>query len=128
MNTTYKHLLVAIAWLSGWPLVFTPLFVKGVLPAAPVYTIGVTLIWGLGLIACFTSWAWRDAPAHGKPQAAALWFTAGWLLVFVLAMFPYLFYTRGVKDGIYASAQFFAACVVGLTVFTGVGMVSRLFI
>ncbi len=128
MDFTRKYLLAALAWLIGWPLVFVPLFVKGVLPPSQLYTAGASVIWGLGLVACFGAWAWRDAPAHGKPRNLAVLFTAAWLLVFLLAVFPYLFVTRGPRQGWRASLYFTGYCLACATCFAGVGMVSRLFI
>ena len=126
MNSTHKHMLAALAWLVACPLVFVPLFVKGaVAPTGMNFSIA-TIIWGLGLVACFGSWAWRDAPAHGKPRSLASAFTAAWLLVFVLAVFPYLFVTRGARGGTAASLKFIAYCVGCAAVFTAVGMLSRL--
>lgn len=62
-------------------------------------------MWAAVLIGTFASWALRDAPAHGKPRSIALVFTAAWLLVYFLAVFPYLFATRGIKGGAVASLK-----------------------
>lgn len=43
--------------------------------------------------------------AAGKPRSIAWVFTAAWLLVYFLAVFPYLFATRGVKGGAAASVK-----------------------
>ena len=126
MNSTHKHMLAALAWLVSCPLVFVALFVKGVAPPTGINFSIASLVWGLGLVACFGSWAWRDAPAHGKSRSVGMAFTAAWLLVFVLAMFPYLFVTRGARGGLAASLKFIAYCVACAAVLMAVGMVSRM--
>ena len=128
MTRTQQHLLIALAWMVGWPLIFTPLFIKGIVPPSHIYTVGATIIWALGFITCFTSWAWRDAPEHGKPRMAVCLFTAAWCVVFALAMFPYLLYTRGMKPGAIACLQFFGFCVVCAGAFFGTSLISRMFI
>ncbi|CAN5533599.1 hypothetical protein BH11PSE7_BH11PSE7_11300 [soil metagenome] len=126
MTSTHKHMLAALAWLVGCPLVFVPLFVKGMATPTVVNLSIASVIWGLGLVACFGSWAWCDAPAHGKSRSVAMAFTAAWLLVFVLAVFPYLFITRGSREAMAASLKFIAYCVACAAVFMAAGMVSRL--
>ena len=128
MTSTHKHMLAALAWLAGCPLVFVALFVKGIAPPTGMNFSIASVIWGLGLVACFGSWAWRDAPAHGKPHSLAMAFTSAWLLVFVLAVFPYLFVTRGARKGGAASLKFIAYCMGCTAVFMAVGMVSRHFL
>ena len=121
-------MLTALAWMVGWPLIFTPLFIKGIVPPSQIYTVAATVIWALGFIACFASWAWRDAPEHGKTRLAVGLFIAVWCAVFALAMFPYLFFTRGMKAGTIASLQFFGFCVVCAGAFFGTSLISRMFI
>ena len=118
-------MLAALAWLVVCPLVFVALFVRGVAATTGMNLSIASVIWGLGLVACFGSWAWRDAPAHGKTRSLAMAFTAAWLLVFLLAAFPYLFVTRGAREGAAASLKFIAYCVACAAVFMAVGMVSR---
>ena len=118
-------MLAALAWLVGCPLVFVPLFVKGIAPSTAMNFSIASVIWGLGLVACFGSWAWRDAPAHGKSRSLAMAFTATWLLVYLLAVFPYLFVTRGRREGSAASLKFMGYCVACAAVFMAVALVSR---
>jgi hypothetical protein len=125
MTSTHKHMLAALAWLVCCPLIFVALFVKGVTAPTSMNFSIASIIWGLGLVGCFGSWAWRDAPAHGKPRTLAMAFTAAWLLVFVLAAFPYLFVTRGARGGSAASLKFIAYCVACAAVFMAAAMVSR---
>ncbi|MBC7376344.1 MAG: hypothetical protein H7346_02785 [Burkholderiaceae bacterium] len=125
MSPIHKHMLAALAWLVVCPLVFVALFVRGVAAPTGMNLSIASVIWGLGLVACFGSWAWRDAPAYGKTRSLAMAFTAAWLLVFLLAAFPYLFVTRGAREGAAASLKFIAYCVACAAVFMAVGMVSR---
>ncbi|MFP5382389.1 MAG: hypothetical protein ACLGG4_09000, partial [Gammaproteobacteria bacterium] len=59
----------------------------------------------------FASWAWHDAPSQGVPRYIAVLFTVAWFFIFVLAVFPYLYITRGLKAGTLASLKFFSLCV-----------------
>lgn len=80
------------------------------------------------MVVVFASWAGRDAPAHGKSRNVALGFTAAWFLVFVFAVFPYLFVTRGAKGGLVASLKFVSLCFALAIVWLGVPVViSRFF-
>ena len=120
MSRTGRHVLVAVAWLFGFPLVFVPLFLSGALPNAPLQSKVVSIVWGIGLVAVFASWSLQDAPAHGKSRNVAFAFTAAWFLVFFLAVLPYLFVTRGAKEGVVAALKFVSLClacgIVGLLV------------
>jgi hypothetical protein len=110
LNRTQRYLLLAGAWLVGVPLLAVPLMLFGAFPQSTLHSTLVSAFWGLGLIAIFGAWAWQDAPAHGKPQWLALLCTAAWFLVLFFAVFPYLFATRGAKQGATASLQF--ACLL----------------
>lgn len=127
MTFTRKYMLAALAWMVGWPLIFTPLFIHGVVPPSHFYTVGATLIWAFGFMACFAGWSWRDAPQHGKSRVAVALFTAGWCVVFALAMFPYLFFTRGLRAGAADSLRFIGFCVVCTGAFFGTSLISRMF-
>ena len=111
MNNTSRHIVAALGWLVGLPLLALPLFASGSLPSSPLHATVVSLIWGVGVVVIFASWALRDAPAHGKSRNVALAFTAAWFLVFVLAVFPYLFVTRGAKGGVVAALKFICLCL-----------------
>jgi hypothetical protein len=116
MTHTQRHLLFATVWLYGLPLLFVPLLTLGaVLPNETQMKIwGV--IWGLGLMAAFASWALRDVAAHGKPLYWAVIFTAAWFVAFFLAAIPYFLVTRGLRQGATSSLRylaFVAACFGG---------------
>ena len=111
MQRTHRHVLFALAWFFGVPLLVVPLFIAGAFAYAGPASVLASLFWGLGLAAVFCNWALKDAPAHGKPKSVAVVFTAAWLLVFVLAVFPYLFATRGFRAGVLASLQFLSLCL-----------------
>lgn len=113
MTPTTRHILFATCWFLLFPLAAIPLVVGGGIPNAT----GVSMAWGLGLVACFASWAWNDAPAHGTSRKAALGFTVAWFLVFALAVIPYLFFTRGAKAGTVAALKFLSLCVACLIAF-----------
>jgi hypothetical protein len=112
MTHTTRHVAFAIGWFILFPFAVMPLFISGGIPSsnAPL----VSALWGLGLVACFASWALVDAPAHGASRNIALGFTAAWFLVFVFAVFPYLFATRGKKVGALASLKFLSLCLACL--------------
>lgn len=111
MSNTSRHIVAAFAWLVGLPLVAFLLFASGALSSSTFHSAVVSLVWGIGLVAIFASWALRDAPVHGKSRNVALAFTAAWFLVFVLAVFPYLFVTRGAKAGSVAALKFVSLCL-----------------
>ena len=120
MKNTSRHIAVAIAWLFGLPALALALLVSGALPSSQFHSTAVSVAWGIGLVGIFASWALRDAPAHGKSRNVALGFTAAWFLVFVLAVFPYLFVTRGAKGGLVASIKFVSLCLAFAIIWLGV--------
>lgn len=123
MNNTSRHIAAAAAWLFAVPLLAVPLVASGALPSSPLHSKVVSVVWGIGLVLIFASWALRDAPAHGKSRNLALGFTAAWFLVFFLAVFPYLFVTRGAKGGLVAALKFISLCLGFAIVWVGVPMV-----
>jgi nicotinamide riboside transporter PnuC len=106
LSRTHRYVLLAGAWLLVVPLLAVPLMLFGAFPQSTLHSTLVSAVWGLGLIAIFGAWTWQDAPAHGKSHWLAVACTAAWFLLFVLAVFPYLFATRGAKQGAIASLQF----------------------
>jgi len=106
-----RHLLLALAWFFGFPLVVVPLFITGLVVTPGPASVIASLVWCVGLAGAFCSWAVKDAPAHGKPKSLAAVFTAAWFLLFVLAVFPYLFATRGFRAGALASLQLLSLCL-----------------
>jgi hypothetical protein len=125
MNHTLRHVLFGVAWLFGLPLIAVPLFLSGALPSSPLHSAFISAAWGLGLVAVFGSWALRDAPEHGKSKSVALGFTASWFLLFVVAVVPYLFVTRGARDGALASLKFVSLCLVCGIVWLLVPLIAR---
>jgi hypothetical protein len=128
MSNTYRHIAVAFAWLVALPALAVALFASGTLPISQFHSAVVSVTWGVGLVGVFGSWALRDAPAHGKSRNVALGFTVAWFLVFFLAVFPYLFVTRGGKDGFVASLKFVSLCLAFAIIWLGVPAIfGRLF-
>jgi hypothetical protein len=112
MSNTLRHVITAVAWLFGLPMVVFVLFASGALPtASPLHSQLISVIWGVGLVALFGSWALRDAPAHGKSRSMALGFTAAWVIAPVFTVFLYLFVTRGAKGGAVAALKFMSLCL-----------------
>jgi len=101
-----RHILFAAGWFLLLPLAL-PLVATGTNPNDTL----VIMAWVFGLMGCFAWWAWHDAPAHGASRSVALGFTAAWLPLFVLAVFPYLFFTRGAKAGAIAALKFLCLCI-----------------
>ena len=106
MNNTKRHLILAIIWLFGLPAFGVLAVVTGLIPSSQFHSQIISVLWGLGLIAIFGSWAIRDAADHGRSRNFALAFTASWFIVFFLAVFPYLFVTRGARGGAVAALKF----------------------
>lgn len=129
MNNTSRHIVAAFGWLFGLPLLALALFVSGAFPpGSKLHSTVVSLVWGLGLVGIFASWALRDAPAHGKSRNVALAFSAAWFLIFFLAVFPYLFVTRGAKGGVVAALKFICLCLGFVTAWLAApALFSRIF-
>jgi hypothetical protein len=111
MGHTPRHVVAGLAWFVLIPAALVPLVLSGALPATRLHSSLASVVWGVGPVAIFASWALRDAPAHGKSRNAAWGFTAAWFVVFVLAVFPYLFFTRGLRGGLLASVKFACLCL-----------------
>jgi hypothetical protein len=128
MSNTSRHIAAALTWLFVLPIFAFVLFASGAMPSSSLRSAAVSLVWGIGLVAIFASWALRDAPAHGKSRNVALGFTAAWLLIFFLAVIPYLFVTRGARGGLVAALKFFSLCLGFAIVWLGVPVIfGRLF-
>lgn len=123
MGHTFRHIVLAAAWLFTLPLLVMAWVSSGPSGLWTMTPAVFTAAWGAGLAAVFASWALRDAPAHGKPRAVAWGFTAAWLVMFFLAVFPYLFVTRGARGGFVAALKFAALLVVLGLVWLGVPLV-----
>jgi hypothetical protein len=120
MGHTPRHVVAGLAWFVLVPAVLVPLVLSGALPATLLHSSVASVVWGVGLVVIFASWALRDAPAHGKSRNAAWGFAAAWFVVFVLAVFPYLFFTRGLRGGLLASLKFACLCLVVVIVWVAV--------
>lgn len=110
---TWIHASVASAWYFGYPAAVYFLgsdFSNG--NATP--SILLLTPWIVGMSACFASWAARDAPKHGKSGSFAITCAVAWMFLFLIAMFFYLFATRGARSGARASLLFLVYCVIHL--------------
>lgn len=121
MSHTHRHVVLGVAWFFGYPLVVIALILLGAVPLSEFHGLLLSVVWGLGLVSVFGLWSFLDAPRHGKSVLVAAVFTAAWFLVFVLAVFPYLFVTRGARLGLLASLRF-----LGLLLVCSVGWVGLL--
>ena len=110
MNRTTAHILASIAWLFAAPFLVVPLVLSGAWSFSPAASVAASAASAIGFIAIFASWSIHDAPAHGKSKSLALAFSAAWLLIAFLAVFPYLFATRGARAGALASLRFLSLC------------------
>lgn len=106
MKLAHRYLLFGAGWFLAVPLLAFALFAYSAFGGNPVLSWLVSAVWTLGLVGIFWAWASKDAVALGKSENVARWFTAAWLVLLVLAVFPYLFVTRGLKKGLLASLQF----------------------
>jgi predicted membrane channel-forming protein YqfA (hemolysin III family) len=126
MSHTHRTLLIAATWLFAAPLLFLPLLM--LTPSEWRLSIVASVLWGLGFIGLFARWSMRDSAEHGKSKNTALFFTLAWFLVFFLAVFPYLFVTRGAKLGLLAALQFFSYCTVCGIGWLSIPLVTRTFL
>lgn len=116
MSHTQRHVALGVAWFFGYPLLVIALILLGAIPFSEFHGVVLSATWGIGLASVFGVWSFADAPQYGKPILVAAVFTVAWFVVFVLAVFPYLFVTRGAKLGLLASLRFIGlvvACLVG---------------
>jgi len=110
MTHTQRHIAIGVTWLIGFPLALLTLAPASILPLSEFQFKLLSYAWGGGLVATFGSWSIKDAPTQGRPIYVAMGFTAAWLAVFAAAVIPYLFVTRGLKNGAIASLWFLAIC------------------
>lgn len=120
MTHTHRHIIAGVAWFFGLPVVGFILLISGLVPIESSFAGGlISLIWGAGLLGVFTSWVLRDASEHGKSRYFAMSFAMAWILLPYLVVFPYLFLTRGLKEGISTSLQWFCLLMAVLIVVVG---------
>ena len=105
MNYTLLHIVVGVLWFDGLPLLVFALTSSGALLLRTTPAGQLALAWSLGLAVIFGSWVWRDASAHGCSRNVAVAFTAACVVFWILAIFPYLFVSRGAKGGLVASLK-----------------------
>lgn len=110
MGNTARHVILGCLWFHGFLLAAAGLFRNGALSSSPLPTALTFVVWTLGMALVFASWAWRDAPTHGKSRKLAVACAAGWCLVFCFAAVPYFVATRGAKRGSLAGLKFLALC------------------
>jgi hypothetical protein len=129
MSHTLRHLVAATVWLALVPATAIAFFAVEWFPPEQMALIAVivSLVWVVGLIGIFALWTLKDAPAHGKSRDAAMAFVAASLLFHFLAVFPYLFYTRGRKAGFLSSLQFACFCLAVAVAWVGVPWLFRTF-
>ena len=122
MNHTTRHVLLGVAWLAVAPILVVIFAFSGTLDPGSLRSSAAvaSIVWGLGFVGIFASWALSDAPTHGKSKAAAIAFSASWLLLSFLAVVPYLFYTRGFRGGTLASLKYVSLCLALGILFVGV--------
>ena len=72
------------------------------------------MIWVLGFAGIFFSWARLDVSAHGKSKGTAAFFAGLWPFLLVVAHIAYLFYTRGLRNGLLASLKFVCFCLAAV--------------
>lgn len=118
MSNTHRHLIAGIFWFLGLPLAGIALIETGLIAVEmSVASSFATWLWGAGLLGVFASWSWRDVHKHGKPRYLAVGCSAAWILLPFLVVFPYLFITRGVKQGLVTSLQYLCFLLAGLVLF-----------
>ena len=123
MTRTHRHLLYSLVWLFAFIVIFV--LASSSLDASDIgktqfhSQIG-SLVWVLGFAAIFFSWARVDVVEHGKSKGAAVVFAALWPFLVFFAHIAYLFYTRGMRDGLVAVLKFICFLLtsgIGLLVF-----------
>ena len=124
MTHTSRHLLLAFAWLLGFVVLVILLS-----SSFDLSDIGKnqyrgqlgSIIWVLGFAGIFFSWARLDASAHGKSKGTAVLFAVFWPFFLVVAHIAYLFYTRGLRNGLLASLKFVCFCLAAVISMVAMG-------
>jgi hypothetical protein len=119
MKLAHRYLLFGAGWFFSVPLLAFAVFSVAASDGNVAVSTLVSVVWTLGLVCIFWAWASKDVIALGKSKNVARWFTAAWLVLLVLAVFPYLFVTRGLKNGLLASLQFACYLLACGIVFVG---------
>jgi predicted membrane channel-forming protein YqfA (hemolysin III family) len=119
MSLAHRYLLFGAGWFFSVPLLAVPVFAVSAFDGNVAVSTLVSAVWTLGLVGIFWVWASKDAVTLGKSKNVARWFTAAWFVLLVIAVFPYLFVTRGFKNGLVASLQFACYLLACGIVFVG---------
>lgn len=114
MTRTSRQLLLSLSWLLGFGilviLVSSSMDLSDPGRNAFYGQLG-SIVWVLGFVAIFFSWARVDAIQHGKSKASVVVFTLLWPLLIGFVHLGYLFYTRGLRNGLLASLKFVCFCL-----------------
>ena len=108
MSRTSRHLVCALLWLAAFT-VLVALCAGGVDPDVGrmgFYSQLGSVVWVMGFVGIFFSWARVDAPAHGRSAKSAAVFAVLWLFFNFIAHVAYLFFTRGSRLGALATLKF----------------------
>ena len=114
MTRTSRHLLLSLSWLLGFAVlvVFMSSSMDLSDPGRNQFhgQLG-SMVWVLGFVAIFFSWARVDAIQHGKSKTSVVVFTLLWPFLIGFVHLGYLFYTRGFRNGLLASLKFVCFCL-----------------
>lgn len=108
MSRTARHLIYALLWLATFTFVVV-LLMHGANPEigrTGFYAQVGSVFSVMGFACIFFSWARVDAPSHEKSVKSAAVFAVFWLCFNLLAHVAYLFFTRGLRNGMLATLKF----------------------
>lgn len=121
MNRTNRHVIAGVVWFLSLPAaIMFILSSESGWVALQAMGGSIGTLWGGGVMLVFCSWALRDAPEHGKARNIAWAFTLAWILLVFFAVFPYLFVTRGAKQGLLASIKYLCLLLAVAIAFVGI--------
>ena len=121
MSRTNLHVIAGVGWFLGLPIAFIFCSSYGIsLSGLDAIAEAMGVFWGGGLVAVFCSWALKDSTEHGKSQYMALIFTLAWFVLLFFSVFPYLFVTRGAKEGLLASLKYLCLLIATAIAFIAV--------
>ena len=106
MSNDQRYSLIAFAWFFGLPIIGMIMLSNDV----PIDTPFFSFLWLTGFIACFYFWATNDAKRYNVSKNAVIGFSSLWVILPVVTVFIYLFYSRGMLKGLNASGKFFLLC------------------
>ena len=119
MYYTTKYSIYSFLWFSLFPVLT---FMSGKI--GDEYVATNSLFWVGGLCLIFYFWASLDSKIFNISKNTVNWFTAGWILLPIIIVIPYLYVSRGRYNGTIATIKYICLCIL---FFFGTGIVLKVY-